>query len=97
MIVELLTFRVRPGVDEAEVRAREARAYEEFAMQQRGILRRTTAKGHDGEWLVVHLWADLASAEAAEAAAGAHPATAALHELAEPGSLSTRRYEDLGG
>ena len=97
MIVELLTFRVRPGVEEAEVRAREARAYEEFAMQQPGIIRRTTARGADGEWLVLHLWADHAAAEAAEAAAAAHPATAALHELAEPGSLATRRYEDLGG
>ena len=97
MIVELLTFRLRPEVSEDEVRAREARVYEEFAMQQPGIIRRTTARSVDGEWLVVQLWGDLAAAEAADRVAGAHPAVAALHELADPSSLSSRRYEDLGG
>ena len=97
MIVELLTFRPRPGVSEDELRAAEARVYEDFAMHQHGIIRRTTARSEDGEWLVVQLWYDLDSADAAATAAGSHPATAALHALAEPDSLSTRRYEDLGG
>jgi hypothetical protein len=97
VIVELLTFRPRPGTSEADLRAAEARVYEEFAIQQRGFIRRTTAVSADGEWLVVQLWGDLATCEAAEAAAGAHPATAALHALADPASLTTRRYEDLGG
>ena len=97
MIVELLTFRPRPGATEDELRAAEARVYGEFAMHQHGMVRRTTARSDDGEWLVVQLWYDLASAEAAERAAADHPATAALHALADPDSLSTRRYEDLGG
>ena len=97
MIVELLTFRPRAGVTEDELRAAEARVYEDFAMHQTGMVRRTTARSADGEWLVVQLWYDLASADAAAAAAGSHPAPAALHALAEPASLSTRRYEDLGG
>ena len=95
--MELLTFRPRAGVTEDELRAAEARVYEDFAMHQHGIIRRTTARSDDGEWLVVQLWYDLACAEAAEQAASLHPATAALHALAEPGSLATRRYEDLGG
>lgn len=97
MIVELLTFRPRPGTTEDELRAAETRVYEDFAMHQHGIIRRTTARSDDGEWLVVQLWYDLACADAAATAAGDHPATAALHALAEPGSLATRRYEDLGG
>ena len=97
MIVELLTFRPKPGVSEAELRAAEARVYEEFAAQQPGMMRRTTAVSADGEWLVVQLWGDLATCEAGEAAAAGHPATAALHALADPDSLTARRYEDLGG
>jgi len=97
VIVELLTFRPRAGVTEDELRAAEARVYEDFAMHQRGIVRRTTARSEDGEWLVVQLWYDLECADAAATAAAAHPATAALHALAEPESLATRRYEDLGG
>lgn len=95
--MELLTFRPRPGTTEDELRAAEARVYADFAMHQYGIVRRTTARSDDGEWLVVQLWYDLASAEAAEQAAATHPATAALHALADPASLRTRRYEDLGG
>lgn len=97
MIVELLTFRPRPGTTDDALRAAEARVYEDFAVHQHGIIRRTTARSVDGEWLVVQLWYDLTSAEAAEQAAASHPATSALHALAEPGSLTTRRYEDLGG
>lgn len=95
--MELLTFRPRAGATEDELRAAEARVYGEFAMHQPGIVRRTTARSTDGEWLVVQLWYDLTSAEAAERAAASHPATAALHELADPDSLTIRRYEDLGG
>ena len=95
--MELLTFRPRAGVADDEVRACEERVYQRFAMHQPGMMRRTTARSADGEWLVVQLWGDEASADAAAEAAGADPDVAALHALADPASLSTRRYEDLGG
>ncbi|HVF31962.1 MAG TPA: hypothetical protein VM933_02895 [Acidimicrobiales bacterium] len=97
MIVEVLTFRPREGVTEAELRAAERRVYEDFAMQQAGMVRRTTAVSADGEWLVVQLWGDAASADAGERNAADHPATAELHALADPDTLTSRRYQDLGG
>ena len=97
MIIEVLTFRPKPDVTEDELRAAEGRVYEEFAMQQPGIIRRTTAIGEDGEWLVLQLWGDAATADAADRAAADHPAVAALHRLADPDSLTRRRYQDLGG
>ena len=97
MIIEVLTFRPKPGVTEDELRAAEGTVYAAFAMQQRGIIRRTTAVSDDGEWLVVQLWGDEASAAAADAAAASDPAVAALHALADPDSLTRRRYHDLGG
>lgn len=95
--MELLTFRLRAGATEDELRVAETRVYEDFAMHQRGIVRRTTARSDDGEWLVVQLWYDLASADAAASAAADHPATVEMLALAEPASVATRRYEDLGG
>jgi hypothetical protein len=92
VIVELRTFRPRAGVEEAELRAVEGAVYAE-AMRAPGMIRRTTAIAADGEWLVVQLWGDEATAEAAEASR----LGADLEALAEPGSLSVRRYEDLGG
>ena len=45
----------------------------------------------------MQLWGDEASADAGTDAAGTSDAVAALHGLADPDSLTTRRYEDLGG
>lgn len=97
MIVELLTFRPRAGVSEDELLAAESRACREFTHLQAGIVRRMTAVSDDGEWLVVQLWADEATADAAAAAAATDPAIGALHALADPASLTTRRYGDIGG
>jgi hypothetical protein len=97
VIVELLTFRPRAGVCDEDLLAAESRACQEFTHLQPGIVRRMTAVSADGEWLVLQLWSDEASADAAAAAAGADPAVAALHALADPASFTTRRYGDIGG
>ena len=57
MIVEVLTFRLAEGEEEG-FDAGDRRFTEEVAYQQRGILRRTTARGADGEWCVVTFWDD---------------------------------------
>lgn len=97
VIVELLTFRPRAGVSDDELLAAESRACQEFTHLQPGIVRRMTAVSEDGEWLVVQLWADEASADAATTAAASDPAIGALHALADPASFTTRRYGDIGG
>jgi hypothetical protein len=90
VIVEVRTFRPRAGVGEDELRAVEAGVYAR-AMLLRGMARRTTAIAGDGEWAVVQFWHDRAAAEAGD------DVGADLEALAEPGSLTVRRYEDLGG
>lgn len=90
MIVEVRTFRPRAGVGEDQLRAVEAGVYA-LAMRRPGMTRRTTAVAADGEWAVVQLWHDLAAAEAGD------DVGADLEALAEPGSLTVRRYADLGG
>ncbi len=96
MIVEVTTFRLRADVDEEAARAADHEVQVAFAHHQRGLLRRTTAVGADGEWLVLTLWHAEADALAAEAAAGSHPAAGAFQALLE-GPPVVRRYEDLGG
>src|SRR5262245_44247260 len=54
-VIETMTFRLRDGADEAGFRAADQRLQTEFAYQQPGLLRRTTATGDDG-WIVVDLW-----------------------------------------
>jgi hypothetical protein len=98
-VIELTTFRLRDGVDEATFVAADAAAQAGFFYQQPGLARRTTARGADGEWLVVTVWGSRESAEAAAAAL----ADEATNEAARPylaclaEDVSVRRYEPLPG
>ena len=97
-MIELTTFRLREGVDEATFVVADAAAQAGFFYQQPGLVRRTTARGEDGEWLVVTLWGSATSADAA-AAALTDPATnaAAGPYLDCLGETTVRRYEPLPG
>lgn len=64
MVIENATFRLIDGITTEEFLNIDARFQEEFAYQQRGFQRRTTARSEDGTWLVVNLWDSLESAEA---------------------------------
>lgn len=56
MIVDTLVFRLADGVDEATFLDADRRAQTDVYYQHPGCLRRTTARGADGEWLVTVLW-----------------------------------------
>jgi hypothetical protein len=94
-VVETQTFRLRDGVDEAAFLAADRRVQEEFIWRQPGFARRTTARGADGEWLVVLLWGSLAEAEAAHAAFETDPATKDLRDSVDVASVRVNRYETL--
>jgi hypothetical protein len=84
--VEVTTFRLADGVDEAAFLAADARAQTDVYYQHPGVVRRTTARGEDGEWLVTVLWGspdDVA------------PPTPDLDALVDPASVRTARYRTL--
>lgn len=83
--------------DEAEFLAADARMQSDFAYQQPGLLRRTTARGSDRQWLVLTMWRDDASAEAADGRAREDDVARAFAAFAEPGSVRTKRYTPLEG
>ena len=64
MLIENVTFRLAEGISTVEFLAIDARFQEDFAYQQKGLLRRTTARSDDGTWLVVNLWDSRESADA---------------------------------
>ena len=84
--METHTFRLADGVDEAAFLAADRSVQETYNAYRNGFVRRTTARGSDGEWMVVTLWATAADAEA----------SASLPEFDEliTGS-DVRRYESL--
>jgi hypothetical protein len=51
-----MRFRLRPDCDETAFLAADKKVQEEFAYAQPGLQRRTTARGQDGNWIVIDLW-----------------------------------------
>lgn len=95
MIVEILRFKLSPGTDEAEFLRLDKRVQTEFAYQQPGMIRRTTAKGLDGAWLVVDLWRSEADAERCDAVWGQDPLTDEFRTRMDANSVTVERFETL--
>jgi len=94
-VIEIVTFGLAAHVDEAEFLDADRAVQTEFAYHRRGVLRRTTARGVAGQWLVVTLWASPGDADAAAQAAGDDPAVARLTGCLDPSSVVSTRYHTL--
>jgi hypothetical protein len=86
VLLETTTFRLADGVDEAAFLTADE-ALQADLNPREGFVRRTTARGGGGEWLVLALWR---SAETADAAPPAVPL-----DLVDPASVRSGRYESL--
>jgi heme-degrading monooxygenase HmoA len=95
MLMETVTFRLAADTDESAFLEADKRVQTEFIPNQPGFLRRTTARGHDGEWLVVVLWNSENDADTCTSQSDGHPATMAFTALLDSSTLRTKRYETL--
>ena len=86
MLLETTTFRLADGVDEAAFLAADEERQAELS-PRRGFVRRTTARGEAGEWLVLAMWSSAAEADAAPPAVPV--------DLVDPDSVRTGRYQTL--
>ena len=93
-MIEIIRFKARDGVEEAELLRADRAVQEDFAYQQPGLLRRTAAR-RGADWVVVDLWRSHADAEAASIRWGEHPAAQALMGLIDEASVSVELYEEL--
>jgi hypothetical protein len=96
-VIEVLTFRLDSQTEEAEFVAADKRVQTEFFYQQPGLVRRTTARGDDGGWLIVSLWGSQANADASGSLFGSSssPAVSDFLRLIDASTVETRRYTTL--
>jgi len=73
-VIETTTFRLADGVDEAAFLEADEEARSGFLYHQAGMMRATTARADDGDWIVVVLWASYEDADAAAEVERADPA-----------------------
>jgi hypothetical protein len=94
-VIEIMRFRLPPGADQAASLAADRRVQQEFACQQPGLLRRTTARGEDGGWIVIDLWRSLADADACDVRWERDEAAQAFMSLLDRSSVAVERYQEL--
>jgi hypothetical protein len=94
-VIETLRFHLVTGADEAGFLAADRRLQTDFAYQQPGLLRRTTARGRDGGWLVIDVWRSEADADACERRWDGDPAATAFMSFVDRDSVETARYDTL--
>jgi len=94
-VIEIMTFRLAPGADEHRFMESDRRLQSDFAYQQAGLLRRTTARSADGHWIVIDLWRSEHDADVATARWGHDPVTAAFMTFVDESTVETRRYSTL--
>ena len=95
MFIVLWTFRLKDGMSASDFVAANERMQTEFIYQQPGCVRRTTARGEDGGWLVMDMWDSRDDAERAEALADADPVAHAADAMVDRATVNVKRFETL--
>lgn len=95
--MELLVFSLVDGADEAAFLAADQKVQTEFAYQQPGLLRRTTARGKNGSWAVLDIWATEEQADACNARWESDPVAQEFMVFVDPATVRTARFYELPG
>jgi heme-degrading monooxygenase HmoA len=95
VLIENLTFRLAAGTDESAFLDADRKVQTDFIPNLPGFVRRTTARGDGGEWLVVTLWGSAEAADAATDQAVTAPEPSAFMALVDPASVTVTRYATL--
>lgn len=94
-MIQFLEFRLREGADEEAFLSCDKRLQTDFAYQQPGLLRRTTARGDDRRWVVIDLWASAEAADACDARWESDPLAREFMSYVDSGSVRTSRWFEL--
>lgn len=95
MVIEIMTFRLRDQVARSDFLLADRRVQTEFAYRQPGMLRRTTGRDQDGNWVVVDLWESASAADDCLPGWHHHPAPVAFMALVDDTTVRTQRFDTL--
>jgi len=92
MLIEINTFRLTEGADDAAFLEIDNRIRTGFLYHQPGLVRATTARGDGGEYVVILLWESEELADASAAKVSDDPAFIELHQLTDDSTFAQRKY-----
>ncbi len=93
--LEIVTFKIKDGVNVPDFLKAAAELEEGFARKQEGFLSRTFARREGNEWVDVIRWQTMADAEAAAKAAMESPACAPMFGMIDEPSVKMMHFEIL--
>lgn len=91
----MLVFDLVDGADVDAFLAADKRVQTDFAYQQPGLLRRTTARADGGSWLVLDLWSSAEAADACDDRWKSDPVAQEFMAFVDPATVRTARFEEL--
>lgn len=90
-----MRFALEAGTSVEEFTRADKALQEEFAYQQPGLLRRTTARDDDGHWIVVDVWRTRADSDACAERWDTDPIARRFMDLLDKHSIRIEKYETL--
>ncbi|MGH8995696.1 MAG: hypothetical protein ACRDYB_06655 [Acidimicrobiales bacterium] len=94
-MIEIMRFRLVDGASEDDFARADKSLQEDFAYQQPGLLRRTTARADDGTWVVIDLWGSAADADACETRWEGDPVAQEFMRHVDRDSVTMEHYSEL--
>jgi hypothetical protein len=94
-MIEIMRFQLTAGSSLEAFTAADRHLQSAFAYHQPGLLRRTTAVGADGHWIVIDLWRSETEADAASERFDHDPVAAAFMSFVDRTTLHIDRYATL--
>lgn len=91
-VVEVVTFKLKPGVSAAEFRTVDKDVEKQHVSRQPGFVSRESVGGEDGEWLVIVHWRSGKDADASMASFEKAPAAANFMSKIDASTMSMKRY-----
>jgi hypothetical protein len=94
-MIEIMKFRLASQVREEDFLRADRSLQEDFAYHQPGLLRRTTARDGNGNWIVIDLWRSEADADDCATRWNDDPIPRAFMALVDDDSVTNERYVQL--
>ena len=88
-------FSLVEGADETAFLACDKRVQTDYAYQQPGLLRRTTARGERGSWAVIDVWASADAADVCDSRWATDPLGQEFMSFVDPATMRTARFFEL--
>ncbi|GAB5433382.1 MAG: hypothetical protein EpisKO_27520 [Epibacterium sp.] len=93
-VVEVVTFKLNPGVSDADYVAASQKT-ESFIGAMRGFIDRRLSKGEDGTWMDYVVWADMTAAQDASVQFEQAECAADLMQMIDPKTLMMRHEHQM--